>query len=783
MHVFLEVMQAINCLRGMKDPGFAFCYDKNEGYRMKDGVHTINVSVGALKTQAEMVLVCANSMHRLNQYTDKVRCVVKRIRVGNISKTSNSMLEAFAAAVDRQIQIERNSLEMISSLLAMHESILPRLESFCKVLLKVCRQNALQEITIEESAKTVIDTIQIILEECQLQCSSGEKVSVLGWLAELFYSTLFPFVMAMDTWISFGSLENAPLEFCIKEVSTEDSQRSGSRFVLHPCPALFDSCIQEFFTVGVSFSVFNRHIENSTDLFKLQKTFVNILGTFNGGLRNCLCQATEGDEHKEAFIHTDSSCPSAIFRRDMESFWFDEWMQDASEHQHAIHPLSGLVLNDFLPLSEHNRAQQNSFVPLIQGDMDVRMYEKSKLLYNKSKLKTKDAWYWTSAGQSDCSDENDARFSAKLKRSILNKIEAIGHTSQQDASSTLPIHQHGQDFEPISALRLAFENTASLCSKGVGMKTLTRNLVDQTQGLKFLASMNSPIWHDFVCKFVEYCSSTSGLDAMAVSNLNSLISEAMDVDVGKGCTLRNAVSSAWLEHEEHSVHIFHSRDISYIKNCKWKLEMNQPLKAMLDQEACDVVGDLRDLFLQLLWVWATLSAAKRKSRHQASKISKASHASLFLSTTILRSIIQSTREYIDAIFDTCAAEVQTCQRLGEMRTALDRAIKSFSEGDLSYNTPFRDNLRKWLDSVQRCGILILRADQQNGKSCDMVSSDRESLPFSPSKESFVEGLDAATHDVRISTSKLLGALEKESHAFTSVFSLRFQDVLTSMTFN
>jgi hypothetical protein len=753
---------------------------------MKNGVHTMNVSVGALKNQADLVLNCANAMHRLSQYTHKVRCLVQSVRIRDQSKNSNSMLEAFAAAVDRQIQSQRNSLEMNSSLLAMHEGILPRLEPFCRVLSKICREDALQEEKVEMVVKALIDSLQIKLKECQLQCSSGENVSVLGCLAEIFYSTLLPFVTAMDNWISFGSLDNAPLEFCIKERSTKDSQRSGNMFVLHPCPALFESCIQEFFTIGVAFSVSNRIIDNLVDSGKLRKAFVNIVGAFDGGFANCFSQGAEDDECMEASIHPHSYGPSVIFRREKELCWADEWIKDIAEHQHELNLQSGL--NDFLPsVTELNRAQKNSFVPSIQCEMDVRMHNKSKFLYNKIKAKTRDAWYWTSTDQSNSMEENEVEFASRLKHRVLHKIETIGLASQMDAfesaESIHDIQKHSHYVESNLALHLALENTASICSKGRGMKKHTRNLVDQIKALRFLANMKSPIWQDFVCNFVECCSSRSGLDAMAVSNLNTLISEAMDVEISQGCSLRKAVTSAWLEHEEHSVDAFHDRNISYIKNSKWILEIDQPLKAMVDQEACDVIGDLRDLFLQILWVWATLSAAKKRTRRRASNISKASHATLFLSVTILRSIIQSTREYIDMIFNTCAEEAQACQRLGDIKTALDKAIKAISEGELSYNTPFRDCLEKWLDSLLRYGILILRADEQKWKPSDMMPSDVQSLTLSPSKESFAEALDAATHDVRSVTSSLLSALEKEAHASAGTFPLRFQDLLTSITFD
>ena len=415
------------------------------------------------------------------------------------------------------------------------------------------------------------------------------------------------------------------------------------------------------------------------------------------------------------------------------------------------------------------------------------MYEKSKVLCNKSKSRARDAWYWTSTDQARSMEENEVEFASRLKHRVLHKIETIGLVNQKDdcesAESPRDIHRYSHYVETNSALHLALENMASMCSMGTGMKTHTRNLVDQIKTLKYLANMKAPIWQEFVCKFVECCSSRSGLDAMAVSNLNTLISEAMDVEISQGCTLRRAVTSAWLEHEEHSVDTFHGRDISYIKNIKWVLEMDQPLKAMMDQEACDVIGDIRDLFLQILWVWATLLAAKKRTRRQASNISKTSHATLFLSVTILQSIIQSIREYIDMIFNTCAEEAQAVQRLGDIKTALDKAIKSISEGELSYNTPFRDYLKTWLDSLLRYGILILRADEQKWKPCDMMPSDLQSLALSPSKESFAEALDAATHDVRSVTSKLLIALEKEAHASAGSLSLGFQDLLTSITFD
>lgn len=433
-------------------------------------------------------------------------------------------------------------------------------------------------------------------------------------------------------------------------------------------------------------------------------------------------------------------------------YWAKEWLAVINDGDESLsnETLSALRVpwNGINP-SDHSVPYENIHEGLGQG-MKQLMEQSSKNRFDSIMAERGIASTWCCRGHS----EEDNTFIHRLRQHAMQKVKGIMNPevcSKEDTGHEISVWPTSLSVE----LQQHASKIIGQYSALMREDALSLGIVEQVCDLKSVLIVEEHVWGPLLSAFFQACSSRMGVDSVSISNFNAIISNVL----GDNHHLKKSISSMWLEGLSTGGidTSFTSRRTSYVKVVKWHADFNAPLNTMLDTHGLDCISDFRDLMLQLMWVWKTVSSARKnclKLKDYIS-ISREHHACLFSITMLLRHVMLSLHMYIDVIFDKLISRIEGAEALLQMKHAIDTAMSTLSSGEFSHNMALRGSLERWLDASLAYGILVNRFLH----SYDATDASLDTSLLSPNTSSYTTGLEASRADVWHATKHMMSVLE------------------------
>lgn len=803
------LVQALNCVLGTTNPGTGFEFLPSYGYKLKQGVHLRDVSIEVLHGMTEKVLTVAKALLEVDAIASKLTVVQ---HPGNSLQDSNSMIRAFGIGLKRQVKLLRAFFQskmkcsdrgLLISLMQGASAV----ENAALALRSVCQIQLDDTKSPDKTAKEIIDMIQSVMDTLQLYGPTGCCLISFVMMAELLCSVLQSFCVAMDDWLLHGSLEHSPPEFCFVQNSDDmySEPLNASNCEMLACPSLFEGMLRELHAVGLSSSTYDvqvsemepKKLNMTQSMMEMVKKFiVASISDLNvvpyKGHQDPTKKCHSSTQYSEVPVPTDSETDKENFPSVIEGtsrLWSHDWMEiiQGGEDGVLAHlaPEIDLCMFNVGSAASEGEEQEEKFSRIVNisgHSIDERMRHSSELGRRQCVDSSITVSNWTGVFLADWHNTTDEppSFIESLRYRILEKVEDISRSEGEREKIAPDLCEEEYPLIPTLGLRQITSELVASYGTLAGEAAMQRGILEQIKYLKNLVLLDTPALKRVTDAITLACSSHPGMDARAALHVNSLLSEALNDDSGAFNT-RYCIPNVWIEAEPGfdlgAERDYTRRKLSYMKHLVWKVHLSTPIASMITRELQDILADLRDLILQMNWVWATLIAAKKSSmRNSTHHFSKETHTALFGTIGILRSIISATHGYIEWTFDTCLERVSQCSTLGEMSREVHRCLFGMAaDGELSHNLPLRDMLRKWLDACLSFGILMTRAAQRKWNEVDV---EHLLSPLSPSEGAFDRALVSSLAEVNRHTSNVLSSI-KDAYQDDSLFSTMFKCIYAS----
>lgn len=718
------VTQMMNCIQGCLYPGFVCCLEE-EGYVMKCGVHLENVSVDTLEHVAHEALGLANELKRIERHAEFLRNCIDPV------VDSQSVALSHAHALDRQLQVCREYCKKEAhgrSLIALLHAIYT-IRPVSRVMDHVCRVMQSGKDHEYGPVKDVVDEMQILVESLHLECSSGWTAVVMGVVMEILLAMLIPYMHAMDTMMRYGSSCNLPRE-------CRDIAQDGP---VTACPSMIEKPLRDI----ISISTIVPRLTDGSSVDEVCKIAGMVLDIFCEYMDNI---EVGHMEHKGHHLLEEESTD------DVHLCWWNKvWMSEINEQDVALTKeytshlaLPGGVDQYFVPSPQYNSAF-DAFACVNNGfgsQVSNRMVHASQRVRESFMTSSRNVSNFCSVDHIAARDESSLD---TMTRRVMDKIDALFASSSSSFGVSDPLVEGPWPFPPTSQVTDMLSNMVLSHSATLGKMALQGGITEQIDAAKSTVLLDDFLWGRLVSGLLDSCSSRPGLDAIAISNTNTVLTDILDMK------LRKYISSAWIECRSSSNGIqtsFASRTTSYLKLLQWNVTFRPPLDAIIEKESLESMSDMRDLVLQLQWVWKTLSSAKAICiKLGGTTVTKQTHASLLSMLTLLRQIMNYVYASFEKIFSDVTQRIQDTENITQMKMCLHTRLSQ--QGPLSPTMPLRANLEKWIDACLHYGILVSRSIVQ---SC---GNGMYSAALSPSTKSFEGGISSAEADVTAAQSAIV----------------------------
>ena len=724
------VTQMMNCIQGCLHPGFVCCLEE-EGYVMKPGVHLENVSVDTLEHVAREALGLANELKRIERHAEFLRNCIDPV------VDSQSVALSHAHALDRQIQVCREYCKKEAhgrSLIALVHAI-HTIRPVSRVMDHVCRVMQSGNDNVYGPVKDVVDEMEILVESLHLECSSGWSAAVMGVVMEILIAMLIPYMHAMDTLMRYGSSCNLPRE--CRDIAQDDSGTA--------CPSMIEKPLHDIISIS---TVVPRLTDGSSvdEVCKIAGMVLDIFREYMGNIE------VGHVEHKGHHLLEEESTD------DLHLCWWNKvWMSEINEQdvtltkEYTSHlAMPGGVDQYFVP-SPQQISAFDGFARVnngIGGQVSNCMVQASQRVRESFRTSSRNVSNFCSVDHSAAQDESSSILDAMTRR-VMDKIDAVFASSSPSSDMVDPFVEGPWPFPPTSQVTDMLSNMVLSHSATLGRMALQSGIIEQIDAAKSTVLLDDFLWGRLVSGLLESCSSRPGLDAIAISNANTVLSDILDMK------LRKYISSAWIECRSSSNGIqtsFASRTTSYLKILQWNVTYRPPLDAIIEKESLESMSDMRDLVLQLQWVWKTLSSTKALCiKLGGGTVTKQTHASLLSMLTLLRQIMNYVYASFEKIFSDVTQRIHDTENIAQMKMCLHTRLSQ--QGPLSPTMPLRANLETWIDACLHYGILVSRSILQS------YGSGVYSAALSPSTRSFEGGISSAEADVTAAQSAILPILQ------------------------
>lgn len=722
---------------------------------MKDGVHLEHVSVVALSHFSEKILLLANSLFEVETYVDDLRRNFPKL-LGpneteiwdNFKDDSNSIILSYAAALARQVEVLRECIpksEAMPSLLALDQSLCGIREPV-KILNQMCIKNLFDRKHLPASAKTIIDSLEDFLDRQQLRCSTATSSISLAIVNEIFASSLLPFVRSLSRWISYGTVEGAPIEFCF-------SLGSGDEFDASLCPSVFEDVAKELHFIGVCSSLdgicvprVTQNVEWHSHLLQLTREYLAMLQQAQD--LNPTCNNAHQVEQRPAV-------DNKLYDRSWNNEWIEEIVSD------TVIPLQSNIGDIKAPdMDSLNQLDDDHTRSGLGRCLEFRMSEASKKRQTRYSVCNAISSNWTSGF------DHQGSFIDKLRARVLEKIEQpLSDKVEHERYDRLDQLESKVSYQLVaSAIQSLAISTVAWYNESTSWRDLRTLVADQLRGLKSMTLLDSPRWNEFTEFTIHACSSSTGLDSSAIFALNDLLQESICMEY-EGFKIQDYILTANIESlmnpKSNKESEYYVRRTEYVKQLQWQIRVMPPCSSLLGGDSLDVLGNLRDLTIQILWVWTTIKNAIKQSMKDKSLLDRRSSVTLNEILRMLHHILQTVTDHIVFEFDACIHGIQSSRSHKEIEESVKTLITILKMGEFSHQMILRDPLMKWLDASLELGVVVLGTAHRK-RSTDIT---KELNPLS--SDSFQRSIYASLRVVHETRRCLLTALSDGAKLYGS----------------
>lgn len=253
-------------LQGLSNPGLAFKFD-SDAYGAQRGVHTADMPPQTAASLLARFATLGTHLHHLQRFFDAILRPAPG-ESGTVARLRTlPTIAALAAALSRHLLGIKGQVAALESEALGTDAEVPAADSVSLSLINLqlrtrmfaCQLTAMQRIVEQCSwqgsaaatAAAALDAVQQALDAAALEAGSQGGV-VYGMLADIFVSACTPYLDAVDTWLSSGSLEGAPPEVFISEgeQGTFVMQRRADGTVA--APAMLRQCAEAILDAGLA---------------------------------------------------------------------------------------------------------------------------------------------------------------------------------------------------------------------------------------------------------------------------------------------------------------------------------------------------------------------------------------------------------------------------------------------------------------------------------------------------------------------------------------------------